>query len=150
MNKRLVVPVIICAAIGYLVLLFYISSVQSMYRIEITTEKEIYKFSKEQVEDYIIPVTINNKANRMLSSAGDVCIYVSYHLYDDDGKLLVYDNVRSGFDKAFYTGDVGSIDLHVSPMKEGKYKIGIDVVEEGAEWFSEQEDMEKLIEIIVE
>lgn len=150
MNKKIMISVIISIGMIYVAILFYISSIQSLYNVEIVTEKEIYIFKETQTEDYVIPVTIYNRANRMLSSAGDVCIFMSYHLYNADGKLLVYDNIRSELNKAYFTGDVGNVDLHVSVLQAGTYKIGIDFVEEGVGWFSKKEDMQKMIEIVVE
>lgn len=143
------VAAVIVAIAAYVVLLIFISSNQSDYDVVISVEKEIYEFPTETEEEYIIPITIRNNANRMLSSAEGHDIYLSYHLYDANGKLLIYDNVRSTFDKAIFAKSKDEVELHVTPIEKGEYILGIDLVQEGVDWFSTKENIEKKIHLII-
>lgn len=134
----------------YLMLLFYITSIQSNYRITIHTQQEQYFFHNEGLSEYVIPLSIENHANRLLSSAEDQNIFISYHVYDCQGNLLVYDNPRSRFEKPVFCGETGEAQLHMTLLAEGEYIIEIDLLQEGVTWFGQQEDTQKRIGIIIE
>ena len=96
---------------------------------------------------YSIHVEIRNKANRMLSS--EQRIFLSYHVYDGNGNVLAYDNVRSELGKNIFSHSTERVELKVDALEPGEYILGIDVVEEGVTWFSEHEEMEKKLRIAV-
>lgn len=133
----------------YLMLLFYISSIQSDYRITIHTPLDHYLFCNEGVSEYVIPLSIENYANRLLSSAEDQNIFICYHVYDSQGNLLVYDNPRSQFEKPVFCGETGEAQLHMALLDDGEYIIEIDLLQEGVTWFGQQEDTQKRITVTV-
>lgn len=133
---------------AYVVLLIYIGASQSNYRVIISTEKEVYEFNAG-TEDFLIPITIDNQANRMLDTSLGGEIYVTYHLYDAEGKLLVFNNVRTPLENCIFANSKDTLDLRVSPMESGEYIIGINIVHEHVEWFSDHEDIEKKVKVIV-
>lgn len=142
----------IALAIGVIIvyglLLGYIGAAQSDYRVLISTEKEEYVF-EPGIEEYIIPIQINNQANRMLDTHLGGEIYFTYHLYDSAGNLLIFDNVRTPLEKCIFANSKDTLNLRITPMEQGEYIIGIDVVEEFVGWFSDHEEIEKKIKLIV-
>ena len=139
---------IVLAVVAYLVLLGYIDSIQSDYDVNIITEKEIYEFSVNEAE-YIIPVTIENDSNRMLSSITGQDVFLTYHVYDMSGNLLTEQNARSTFSKGIFAKEKGEAELHITPLEQGEYIIGIDIVHENVAWFSQKADVEKKIQIVI-
>lgn len=143
--KTVLVCLIIVIYVGILV---FISSVQSNYRVSIKTEQDAYVFVAGK-NIYEIPVIVHNRANRLIST--DMRdMYLSYHIFDENGNVLVYDNMRTPFGKTLYSGDKAHMSLQVSDMDPGKYVLEIDIVQEGVEWFSEQEDMTKKVTVLVQ
>lgn len=136
------------AIVLYVMLLIYISSIQSDYSVCFETDKETYTF-QSAAESYTIPIKITNHANRTMNSALKN-MFVSYHIYNESGELLIYDNIRTPFPKTLYPGDKESLELQVSKIDPGTYILEIDMLQEGVEWFSDQEEMTKRIQLVVE
>lgn len=136
--------------LGYFAILFYISSIQSGYRVIIRTPQDQYSFNNEGQPEYVIPLSVENRANRLLSSAEDQDIFISYHVYDKQGNLLIYDNQRSSFEKPVFCGETGSAELHMTPLDKGEYIIEIDLLQEDVTWFGQWENTQKRVEIVIE
>lgn len=132
--------------IAYIILLLYISGLQSDYKVIFTTEQENYEFV-ENDNGHSIGVKVKNKANRRLSSVDN--FFVSYHLYDLDGNVISEDNMRTELPKALFTGDSVDIDVHLTHLAPGEYIIGFDMVQEYVEWFSAYEDIEKKVKVTI-
>lgn len=145
------IKIIVAAAVvfSYFMLLLYLRSIQSDFDVRIGTKQESYTFSADVKQDYIVEVLLDNKANRMLSSAEGSDIFLSYHLYDAQGNLLASDHIRTPLEHNIYSGDSDWINLHISPLKRGSYQIGIDLVQESVTWFQDKEQTEKRISVTV-
>lgn len=142
------ITLVIGVIIGYVLLLVYIGAIQSDYKVLISTEKEEYVFDAG-MEEYLIPININNQANRMLDTKLGGEIYFTYHLYDADGNLLVFNNVRTPLGSCIFANSKGTLELEIAPMEQGEYIIGIDIVHEHVGWFSDYEEVEKKVKIVV-
>lgn len=149
-NTKVKITIFVMGIFAYIMLLLYISSIQTDYNVQIHTQQECYKFSADESEDYVIEVEVNNKANRMLSSAEGQNIFLSYHLYDVQGNLICFDNKRSRFEHNILSGDAAKVKLYITPLKKGEYIVGIDVMQEFVTWFHEKEDTEKKVRVLVE
>lgn len=152
-GKRLGMRIRWRIAIGCIMILIYtgamvyISSVQQDYAIKITASQQEFQFSAADAE-YIIPVHVDNRANRMLTSTDDQKCFLSYHLYDEKGTLLEYENERTEFINRIFSGQTSEEEIRISGLERGIYQVSLDVVKEGAAWFSEKGaecDMVKLI-----
>lgn len=135
--------------IVYILLLYYILSIQSNYKIVISTAQNQYSFSNEVQTDYVIPVVIENKANRRLNSY-EQNVFISYHVYDANGNLIAYDNPRSRIEKEILSTDTGSVDMYISHLEKGEYIIEIDALEEGVTWFGKKEDTPHRINVFID
>lgn len=148
MKNKLKILSIAAGLIIYVVLLIYISSIQSNYNVKLNTEKEVYEFTENEEKEYVIPVIINNKSNRVLSSTEEYKIFLSYHLYDGEGNLLVYDGMRSSFEHQILSHEKDVVDMYMN-LEPGEYIVEIDVLQEFVTWFAEQEDTSIRVKVIV-
>lgn len=102
--------------------------------ISLTTQFNDYYFDTDSFQ--IIPVRIiNNSRHTLASIRGEINnIALTYHLYNNEGKLISWDQIRTPLDidvdNEFTQG------LYISkPAEKGKYKIVIDFVTEGKRWW---------------
>lgn len=127
-----------CAAVSvYIGAMIFISSAQQDYAVSVTAGQPEFQFSAADAE-YVIPVHVDNRANRMLTSTDDQRCFLSYHLYDENGTLLEYDNVRTEFMNRIFSGQTAQEELKISGLESGVYQVSLDVVKEGEAWFSEK------------
>lgn len=123
-------------ALVYAGMMIYISSIQQDYAVTVTASQSEFLFSAEDTE-YVIPVYVNNEANRMLVSTDDQRCFLSYHLYDENGTLLEYDNKRTEFINRIFSGQDAEEEIRISGLEKGVYQLALDIVKEGEAWFSE-------------
>ncbi len=121
----------------YIGAMIYISSVQQDYAVKVTAVQQEFQFSAEDAE-YVINVYVDNGANRMLASTDDQKCFLSYHLYDEEGALLEYDNERTEFINRIFSGQTSEEEIRISGLERGIYQVSLDVVKEGEAWFSEK------------
>lgn len=121
----------------YTVAMIYISSVQQDYAVKVTAMQPEYQFAAGEAE-YVIPVYVDNHANRMLVSTDDQKCFLSYHLCDADGNLLEYDNIRTEFINRIFSGKSAEEEIRISGLEPGIYQLELDVVKEGEAWFSKE------------
>lgn len=124
-------------AVIYTGAMIYISSVQQDYAVRVTAVQTEYQFAAGEAE-YVIPVQVDNHANRMLVSTDDQKCFLSYHLYDEEGKLLEYDNIRTEFINRIFSGKSAEEEIRISGLEPGTYQVKLDVVKEDEAWFSEK------------
>lgn len=148
MKKEWKIFLIAAGILLYAGILVYISSTQSMYDVRLTTESDVYEFEQNEAKEYVIPVNVENHANRLLSSGENEALFLSYHLYDANGKLLNYDGVRSRFTRQIFAGQKGAADLYMN-LEPGEYRVDIDIVEEFVTWFNEHENTQISVKVYV-
>ncbi len=123
-------------ALVYAGAMIYISSIQQEFAVTVRARQPEWEFSVED-EAWVIPVYVDNRANRMLVSTDDQKCYLSYHLYDEEGTLLEYDNERTEFVIPLFSGQSGEEEIRISGLERGIYQVKLDVVKEGVAWFSD-------------
>ena len=127
-----------CAVIlVYTGIMIFISSTQQDYAVSITASQPEYQFSAAD-EEYVILAYVDNRANRMLVSTDDQQCFLSYHLYDEEGKLLEYNNVRTEFNNRIFSGQAAQEEIRISGLESGVYQVSFDIVKENEAWFSEK------------
>ena len=66
---------------------------------------------------------------------------VSYHWFDADGEVLVWDGVRTELPRIVGAGETVEVEAVVEvPRREGRLQLQWDVVQEGRRWMSETDD----------
>jgi hypothetical protein len=95
-----------------------------------------------------IPVKITNKSNRLINSIGDSNFptYLSYHLLDEKGNVIIADGKRSYFETDIWPYSTSTTGLLVDlPDRRGKYKLKIDIITEMKRWWYIDKEMELII-----
>jgi glycosyltransferase involved in cell wall biosynthesis len=91
-----------------------------------------------------IVVALRNDSDRIWSSAGTpegtMGLFLSYHLYDEDGTCLSFDNPRTEIPFVLLPGQEIFLPIRVpvSWLAKGVSEIGIDLVQEGVAWFENE------------
>lgn len=63
---------------------------------------------------------------------------LSYHIYDEEGNLLIWDGDRTSFPE-YYDGYKLQIDIpEMKTYQSGRYLVKLDIVQEGVCWLSEK------------
>jgi hypothetical protein len=84
-------------------------------------------------------VALENAGTAAWRSAGDAQgVRVGYHWLDELGNPIVWDGWRGSFDAPVPPGERARCSLPVlGPIPPGRYRLALDVVDEGRTWFSE-------------
>lgn len=86
-----------------------------------------------------IPFRIQNLGKKTWESRGRHPYFLSYHLLDEKGELLRYENPRSPLPHP--VGPNQSIEFTArvrSPLQKGSYILEFDIVREGITWFEDK------------
>lgn len=77
-------------------------------------------------------------------------IGLAYHLLDERGSPLRWDNPREYFKRALRPGEVFAAEFQVSaPLDQGTYKLEFDIVWEGVAWLKERGLATPVVDLIV-
>ena len=103
------------------------------------TDIENLKFSPENI--LTVPVKISNNSKTPLYAKGQAATFISYHIYDKSGHLILFDGKRTSLSKDIAPGKSEEINLIVDntvfdPMTN--YTLSVDLVIENVSWFSEK------------
>jgi phosphoglycerol transferase MdoB-like AlkP superfamily enzyme len=83
-----------------------------------------------------IPLEIINRGSQTWS--GDRGFAVAYHWFDDDGRVVEWEGVRTPLIDPVPAGERRIVDaILVAPQRSGSYRLQWDVVQEGKLWVSQ-------------
>ena len=72
------------------------------------------------------------------SSDGESRIFTSYHWLDETGRTVEFDGERTPLPGVIAAGATREVSLNIlSPATPGRYRLAIDLVQEGLTWFSQ-------------
>ena len=92
----------------------------------------------------------NSGKKEWSSEAPNPCL-VSYHLLNEAGEALKFDNARTAFPHVVRPGEGISIAVRVkAPLKKGAYRLEFDLVREGLAWFKDSGNPTLVIPLQVE
>ncbi|MDP9320315.1 MAG: N-acetylmuramoyl-L-alanine amidase [Chloroflexota bacterium] len=84
-----------------------------------------------------VPVTVTNTGLGVFPAAGATPVDLSYHWYDQTGKLVVWEGLRTRLAADLRPGQAVLLQAQVqSPPDGGTYQLRFDLVLEGVSWFS--------------
>jgi len=84
-----------------------------------------------------VPVTVTNTGLGVFPAAGATPVDLSYHWYDQSGKLVVWEGLRTALPADLRPGQTVPLQAQVqSPPDGGTYQLRFDLVLEGVSWFS--------------
>jgi SAM-dependent methyltransferase len=86
-----------------------------------------------------IPISILNRSNERLVSLPPNPVHISYHWADENGKILMFEGLRTTLNLPIRTGEERSCLMDIiTPEKEGKYRLQITLVQEWCFWFEDR------------
>ena len=101
-----------------------------------SASKEYRAFEAETSE---IALKVTNLGTAVWKSEGPKPFFLSYHLLDNQGQLLEFDNARFPFPEEVRPGR--SIEMAVplkAPLDQGLYRLEFDCLQEGVTWFKDK------------
>jgi hypothetical protein len=96
-------------------------------------------------------VELENAGTLAWASDGMWGIQVAYHWLDDRGNPIVWDGLRTQLAAPVAPGGSARLRLGVrAPMPPGRYRLAIDLIDEGRHWFAElgNEPLERDVEVL--
>lgn len=117
--------------------------------------KAVYQIAKNEYrakagERFEIPVRVINKGNMPWTVNNSKQTNLSYHLYDTNNKLVLFDGVRTRIVTDIQPNQTVNFQATVqAPTQVGVYIIKFDMVCEGVAWFSERGSAMRQVILIV-
>ena len=89
---------------------------------------------------FAIPITVKNvSASAWSSQTEDQPVQLSYHWYDLDKNVLVFEGRRTPLPNIVAPGQQQMINLHIDALPQsGRYILQVTMVQEGVAWFEQQ------------
>lgn len=100
-------------------------------------------------EQLTIKVKIYNNSTENISNNKNL---LSYHIYDSNGKIVVWDGIRTYLDGSIFDNSTKMVNqaLDLSVCESGKtYYCNIDMLKEGKFWYSEKGTETTTIKIMI-
>jgi pyruvyl transferase EpsI len=92
--------------------------------------------------NYTVKMRVYNLSCRTIHANGN--IFLSYHIFDADKKIVLQDGLRTPFPQELQTGESIEVLVKISaPLYELDGFVQFDAVEEGVTWFSQHNAGEK-------
>ena len=96
---------------------------------------ELHSFEGAAAE---VELRLKNSGKKAWSSQAQNPCFLSYHLLDEAGKILKFDNARSVLPRDVPPGEEISIAARFkAPLKSGNYRLEFDLLREGVAWFKD-------------
>ncbi|MCR4431966.1 MAG: hypothetical protein NUV45_13230 [Tepidanaerobacteraceae bacterium] len=90
-------------------------------------------------EKLILPLDIKNTGTMSWLSDGKNSINLSYHILDENKKMILNDGERTAIPGSVKSGEAVQVNAQVkAPEKAGIYYIEFDMVHEGVTWFEQK------------
>lgn len=85
-----------------------------------------------------IQLHLKNTGKKEWSPEGQNPCFISYHLLDEAGAVLKFDNARTTLPRTVLPGEAISVTAKVkAPLRMGTYRLEFDLLREGLAWFKE-------------
>jgi len=96
-------------------------------------------FEAREAETVDVPLKIKNTGRAAWPSSGDHPCLVSYHLLDQQKKLVRWDNTRYRLPRPVKPGESCQVSARVkAPLAAGRYFLEFDLLQEGLLWFKDE------------
>lgn len=115
-----------------------------------------YQFEKKEYrakagQKITIPVNVTNKGSLTWVYHSEKPINLSYHLYNEKNKLILFDGARTELPFTVKTNQKVEFEATVqAPTEVGVYYVKFDMVCEGMAWFEENGSVTRQIQLIVQ
>ena len=98
-----------------------------------------------------VRVAFENAGAAAWRSEGEAGILLASHWLDERGNPIVWDGVRAELPRSVAPGEVVEVELPIrGPIPPGRYRLAVDLVDEGRFWFAElgNEPLERDVEVL--
>src|SRR5918999_5518146 len=86
----------------------------------------------------VAEVEVENAGGATWRSSEGAGVLLSYHWLDPFGNAIVWDGIRTAFPGVVGPGERARIEMRLrGPMPPGRYRLALDLVDEGRVWFEE-------------
>jgi hypothetical protein len=100
----------------------------------VTVPERLVEAQPEEVLS--VPASVINAGREVWPAGGTRPVHCSYHVYDNNGKCITYDGIRTRLRGAVRENQTVTLNVAVvSPRHEGTYQIEVDLVQEYVSWF---------------
>jgi len=83
-------------------------------------------------------VELANAGTAAWRSRGAAGVLLAYHWLDEQGNPIVWDGVRTALERGVEPGDRLRAEIAIrGPIPPGRYRLAVDLVDEGRTWFAE-------------
>jgi len=97
-----------------------------------------------------VDLRLKNSGKKEWSSAVQNPCFVSYHVLDEAGETLKFDNARTVLPRTVRPGEEVALEVRVkAPLDKGNYRLEFDLVREGLAWFKESGSPTLVIPLLV-
>jgi len=98
-----------------------------------------------------VDLRLKNAGKKEWSSRVRNPYLLSYHLLDETGKVLRFDNARTSLPRPVRPGEEIELAIRVkAPLDKGAYLVEIDIVREGLAWFKDSGSRTLVLPLLVE
>ena len=103
------------------------------------------------VDGYLwVRCQISNGTSRRFGSYSPAPIHLSYHWFDADGTIAVFEGLRTPLIPSIDPGNSETYEIKVAaPTEPGEYRLRITLVQEAVRWFDELPDSACVQDIFV-
>lgn len=109
-----------------------------------------YDITVKPGEKIKVNVEILNQGNYIWVRGGSNPVNLSYHIRDEQKKMINFDNERFALPRDIRPDDSVRIDVEFLPgLRPGNYLLEFDMVEEGLYWFAEKGSPASLVKLHV-
>jgi hypothetical protein len=109
------------------------------YKAELLSSGSSFTMKKHQA--VIIPVKVKNNSKHVWPAESHSVrrIALSYHWLDKDGKVIIFDGIRTSLPYDVKPGEEVTLNASVkTPDKPGEYILEFDMVQERVSWFKDK------------
>ncbi len=99
----------------------------------------------------VVGLRLKNAGKKEWSSQERNPCLLSYHLLDETGKVLRFENPRTSLPRSVRPGEEVELSIRVkAPLERGNYLVEVDLVREGLAWFKDSGSRSLVMPLLVE
>ncbi|MEA3234850.1 methyltransferase domain-containing protein [Pseudomonas mosselii] len=108
------------------------------------------EFLVEKGQRFECPVQVSNLTNTRLASIQPFPVNLSYHVCDEQGRVVAFEGARTPLQPALLAGDTRTYNLDVkAPQQAGVYFLQLASVQESRRWYDQNLSQYSMIKIVV-
>lgn len=108
------------------------------------------EFLVEKGQRFECPVQVSNLTNTRLASIQPFPVNLSYHVCDEQGRVVAFEGARTPLQPALLAGDARTYNLDVkAPQQAGVYFLQLASVQESRRWYDQKLSQYSMVKIVV-